>query len=151
VLDYAGTIGPAGGLVSAYMGRVKLDFSPGAVSEDVDIRVSPLANVGVPGIITPTVFVFGPDGATFSAPVILTLTYDEGNLPDGNDESSDLFILGTSHDGDGLENLLEFRKPGSLLVRLQLAHAIEAGFDNGFGIENLEGVLTARFAQHLRD
>jgi uncharacterized delta-60 repeat protein len=97
VLDYAGTIGLAGGVISAHMGRVVLDFSPGAVSEETDIRVSPIANVGVPGVIKPTTFDFGPDGATFSAPVTLTLTYDEADLPDGIDESTDLFILGTSH------------------------------------------------------
>jgi uncharacterized delta-60 repeat protein len=96
-LDYAGTIGPAGGVISAHIGRVVLDFSPGAVSEDIDIRVSLLANVGVPGVITPTAFDFGPDGASFSAPVTLTLTYDEADLPAGIDESTDLFILGTSH------------------------------------------------------
>jgi hypothetical protein len=79
------------------MGRVVLDFSPGAVLEDIDIRVSPLANVGVPGVIMPTAFDFGPDGASFSAPVTLTLTYDDADLPDGIDEGTDLFIVGTSH------------------------------------------------------
>jgi uncharacterized delta-60 repeat protein len=96
-LDYAGTMGPAGGVISAHMGRVVLNFSPGAVSEEIDIRVSPLANVGVPGVIVPTAFDFGPDGAAFSAPVMLTLTYDEADLPGDIDESTDLFILGTSH------------------------------------------------------
>jgi uncharacterized delta-60 repeat protein len=97
VLDYAGTIGPAGGVISAHMGRVVLDFPPGAVSGDIHIRVSPVVNVGVPGVITPSTFDFGPDGEIFSAPVTLTLTYEEADLPDGIDEGSDLFILGTSH------------------------------------------------------
>jgi uncharacterized delta-60 repeat protein len=96
VIDYAGTVGAAGGIIDAQNGRVVLDFPAGALGADTDIRVSPLANVGVPGAITPTAYDFGPDGATFGAPVTLTLEYDEADLPAGVDEASDLFILGTS-------------------------------------------------------
>ncbi len=97
VIDYAGTVGASGGIIEARNGRVVLAFPAGAVSEDTDIRVSPLVNVGVPGAITPTAHDFGPDGATFGAPVTLTLEYDEADLPAGIDEAADLFILGTSH------------------------------------------------------
>jgi uncharacterized delta-60 repeat protein len=96
-LDYAGTIGPAGGVISAQTGRALLDFPPGAVSEDTDIRISPLVNVGVPGVIIPTTFDFGPDGAAFSSPATLTLFYNEEDLPAAIDESTDVFIVGTSH------------------------------------------------------
>jgi len=48
MLDFAGTVGSAGGIVDAQMGRVVLEFPPGAVATETDIRVSPLANVGVP-------------------------------------------------------------------------------------------------------
>jgi uncharacterized delta-60 repeat protein len=96
-LDYAGTVGPAGGEISAHQGRVVLNFPSGALTEDTDIRVSPLANVGVPGVITPSAFDFGPDGTVFTTPVTLTLRYDEADLPSSVDESTGLFIVGTSH------------------------------------------------------
>lgn len=97
VIDYAGTVGPDGGVVEAHRGRVTLDFSAGAVSEEIDVRVSPLANVGVPGAVTPTAFDFGPDGTVFDAPVALTLGYNQSEVPEGFDET-ELVILGTSHD-----------------------------------------------------
>lgn len=97
VIDYAGTVGAEGGVVEAHRGRVKLEFSPGALSEDTFIRVSPLSNIGVPGMVTPTAFDFGPDGTVFDAPVTLTLGYNQSEIPDGVDESS-LIMLASSHD-----------------------------------------------------
>jgi hypothetical protein len=89
-------------VISAQMGRVMLNFSPGAVSEDLDIRVSPLANVGVPGVITPTTFDFGPDGASFSAPVTLTLSYDEADGSVAIDDQGRIVVAGSSRVGDRL-------------------------------------------------
>jgi uncharacterized delta-60 repeat protein len=97
VIDYAGTVGPDGGVIEIHNGRVKLEFSPGAVSEETHIRVSPLANVGVPGMVTPTTFDFGPDGSVFAEPVTLTLGYNQSEIPDGVDES-ELIMLTSSHD-----------------------------------------------------
>jgi len=97
VIDYAGTVGADGGVVEAHNGRVFLDFSAGAVSADTNIRVSPLANVGVPGMVSPTVFDFGPDGTVFDAPVMLTLGYNQSEVPEGFDET-EFIILGTSHE-----------------------------------------------------
>lgn len=97
VIDYAGTVGTQGGVIEAHRGRVVLEFSEGAVSEDTFIRVSPLANVGVPGMVTPTAFDFGPDGAVFDAPVTLTLAYNQSEVPDGFDETQ-FVLLGTSHE-----------------------------------------------------
>lgn len=96
-LDYAGTVGPAGGEITAQQGRVVLNFPSGALTEETDIRVSPLASFGVPGLITPSAFDFGPDGTVFATPVTLTLAYDEADLPASVDESTGLFIVGTSH------------------------------------------------------
>jgi len=97
VIDYAGTVGPEGGSVQAHNGRVALEFSAGAVSEDTDIRVSPLANVGVPGVVTPTAFDFGPEGTAFDSPVTLTLAYNQSEVPEGFDET-EFIVLGTSHE-----------------------------------------------------
>lgn len=94
-LDYAGTIGPSGGEISAHQGRVLLVFPPGAVLEDTDIRVSPLANVGAPGVITSTAFDFGPDGLEFLEPVTLTLSYAEVGLPAEYDATA-LIIVSSS-------------------------------------------------------
>lgn len=96
VIDYAGTVGPEGGLVEAHNGRVSLDFSAGAVSQDTNIRVSPLSNVGVPGVVTPTAFDLGPDGAVFDSPVTLTLGYNQSEIPGGVDETA-LIMLTSSH------------------------------------------------------
>jgi uncharacterized delta-60 repeat protein len=95
VLDYAGTVDPSGGQISAHQGRVLLDFSPGAVQEDTDIRVSPLANVGAPGVITSTTFDFGPDGSAFPEPVTLTLSYADVGLP-AEYEATALIIVSSS-------------------------------------------------------
>lgn len=97
VIDYAGTVGADGGTLDAHNGRVTIEFSAGALSADTFIRVSPLANVGVPGMITPTAFDFGPDGTSFDAPVILTLRYNQSEIPEGVDEST-LVMLGTDHE-----------------------------------------------------
>lgn len=97
VIDYAGTVGADGGVVEAHRGRVKLEFSAGALSEDTHIRVSPLANIGVPGTVAPTAFDFGPDGTVFDAPVTLTLGYNQSEIPDGVDET-ELVMLASSHD-----------------------------------------------------
>ncbi len=97
VIDYAGTLSPDGGVIEIHNGRVKLEFSPGAVTEETNIRVSPLANVGVPGMVTPTAFDFGPDGAVFAEPVTLTLGYNQSEIPDGVDET-ELIMLASSHD-----------------------------------------------------
>lgn len=94
-LDIAGTVSPSGGQISAHQGRVVLDFSPGAVQEDTDIRVSPLANVGAPGVITSTAFDFGPDGSEFPEPVTLTLSYAEVGLPAEYDATA-LIIVSSS-------------------------------------------------------
>lgn len=97
IIDYAGTVGADGGVIEAHRGRVTLEFSPGAVSEDTFIRVSPLANVGVPGAVTPTAFDFGPDGTDFASQVTLTLGYNQSEIPDGVDEN-DLIMLTSSHE-----------------------------------------------------
>ena len=97
VIDYAGTVGPEGGVIEIHNGRVELEFAAGAVSEETIIRVSPLANVGVPGVVTPTAFDFGPDGSSFAEPVTLTLGYKQSEIPDGVDES-ELVMLASSHD-----------------------------------------------------
>jgi uncharacterized delta-60 repeat protein len=97
VIDFAGTVGPEGGSVDAHNGRVSVDFPAGAVLEDTNIRVSPLANVGVPGLVAPTVFDFGPDGAVFDSPVTLTLRYNQSEVPEGFDETQ-FIMLGSTHD-----------------------------------------------------
>jgi hypothetical protein len=84
-------------VVEAHRGRVRLDFSPGAVSEETHIRVSPLSNIGVPGMVAPTAFDFGPDGTAFAAPVTLTLGYNQSEIPDGVEET-ELVMLASSHD-----------------------------------------------------
>jgi uncharacterized delta-60 repeat protein len=97
VIDYAGTVGVTGGVITAHGGRVVLEFPPGAVSVDTDIRVSPLANVGVPGALTPTAFDFGPDGTVFASAVTLTLSYNQSDIPAGVDETNDLLMVTSSH------------------------------------------------------
>jgi len=58
--------------------------------------------VGVPGVITPTAFDLGPDGLVFSEPVIVTLSYDQVDVPATTDETT-LFIVATSHTSGELE------------------------------------------------
>lgn len=84
VPDYAGTVGPEGGMVDALRGRVRLDFASGAVAEQTDIRVTPIRSGfnRVP-VVPETAHDFGPDAAHFDPPVILTLSYDDEDLPDG--------------------------------------------------------------------
>lgn len=96
MLDYAGTVGSAGGMVDAKLGRVVLEFPPGAVADDTDIRVSSLANVGYPGVIPEFAYDLGPDGTSFGEDVTLTLTYDDSDFPVELDEE-DLFVTTISH------------------------------------------------------
>jgi len=98
-LDFAGTVGSAGGLVAAPQEGVALDFPPEAVSEAIDIRISPLENVGFPGVIR--AFDLGPDGVSFAEDVTLIFNYDEAEIPFGVNEE-DLFIAASSHTSSAL-------------------------------------------------
>jgi uncharacterized delta-60 repeat protein len=97
-LDIAGTVGPAGGELSGHEGSVVLDFPAGAVTENLDIRISPIASVGVPGVITTRIFDFGPDGTTFDKPVIVTLSYEGIEFPPDVELGDLLYAIGTSHE-----------------------------------------------------
>lgn len=75
-------IGPEGGTVVAAGGRVRIEASPGAVSEVTPISVTALnAYPSLPpglSMVAGTAYVIAPESLTFAAPVTLTIAYDSG-------------------------------------------------------------------------
>lgn len=76
-------IGPAGGSLAFESGAVQLLFSPGAVSSETEIGVTPVTRSATPLLVPGTSFDFDPDGLSFAAPVTLTLQFDASSLPAG--------------------------------------------------------------------
>jgi hypothetical protein len=82
-------IGTSGGTISAFDGRVALEFPAGALSGDVGITVAPATTVpAAKGLVPGTAFDFGPAGLTFAQPVQLTINYDPADLPPGAKETA---------------------------------------------------------------
>jgi hypothetical protein len=80
-------VGAAGGTLTFAGGKVVLIFPPNAVSEDWRILVSP-ATVSATGYVAGTAYSFLPSGLTFSAPVSLTIGYQESAIPAGGSEAN---------------------------------------------------------------
>ena len=76
------TIGTTGGNVSTFDGDVSLAIPGGAVASPVDITVETATDTPPAGEWSTPVDL-GPDGATFAAPVKLTLRFDPTKLPQG--------------------------------------------------------------------
>ncbi len=74
-------IGPGGGMLEAFGGAVKITIPPGALNEDVDISVQPVA-ASLDGAVG-WAYEFKPDGLAFAKPALLTLQLDnlEGEQP----------------------------------------------------------------------
>jgi hypothetical protein len=82
------TVGPAGGTVEGDGGRATLTIPAGALDAEVAITVSSASGVPVDaGMITASLYEFGPDGLDFDVPVPLTITYDPADIPAGVDEA----------------------------------------------------------------
>lgn len=91
-------VGPAGGTVRLADGAVTLAVPAGALSADVEITASPIAEPERPEQVAPgSAFRLAPDGLTFAQPARLTIRYDPGALPEGSAEEG--LGLGTFVDG----------------------------------------------------
>ena len=73
-------IGPDGGTIEAFGGRVRLVIPPGALAEVVPINIRPLSS-SLGNLLPDTLFEFGPDGTRFLQPVELTLAYNPASVP----------------------------------------------------------------------
>jgi hypothetical protein len=83
------TVGPDGGNVTAVGGLITLSFPAGALDEEVEITVAGATDFPAdPGLVSNSSFDFGPDGTQFAEPVVLTLAYEEGDIPSGVEEAS---------------------------------------------------------------
>jgi hypothetical protein len=89
-------VGSGGGSVVAAEGVVRFDIPEGATT-GLGITVVPSETPSGVGLVPGTVFDLGPEGTTFTAPVNLTIAYEESALPAGIDEAS--LTLLTEHDG----------------------------------------------------
>lgn len=87
--EIAGSVGPSGGTVSARGGALRLTFPAGAVSEEIEVTVGPLASPPPsPDLIPGSALDLGPDGASFGEEVEIVFRYDPSELPAGMQESS---------------------------------------------------------------
>jgi VCBS repeat-containing protein len=84
------TMTSAGGTITAQGGKVVLVFPAGAVPEPVSVAVSK-ATVSETGYVLETAYSFDPS-MTFAAPVSLTISYLEANIPGGIANESKLQI-----------------------------------------------------------
>jgi len=82
------TVGPAGGIVEGDGGRATLTIPAGALDAEVAVTVSSASGVPVDaGMISSSLYEFGPDGLAFDVPVPVTITYDPADIPAGVDEA----------------------------------------------------------------
>jgi hypothetical protein len=72
--DGQATIGPSGGVVTSTDGRLRIEISPGALSEPREITIEPAT--GVPAGSVGPAYELGPSGLTFDQPVVLSFKYD---------------------------------------------------------------------------
>jgi len=80
-------VGPAGGTVGDETGGVDLTVPTGALTETVVVLIDPSeGHPTVPGLVPGTAFEFAPEGLSFTSPAVLTVAYDEANLPAGVSE-----------------------------------------------------------------
>ncbi|MBI2060125.1 MAG: hypothetical protein HYT87_10170 [Nitrospirae bacterium] len=72
-----------GAAVAADAGKAKLVFPPGAVTQELSVKIKKLDPVSTP--VPPgshgEVYEFGPEGTVFKAPVEMTLAYQETDVP----------------------------------------------------------------------
>lgn len=83
-------VGPGGGVVTSVDGRATLTFPAGAVAEETWVTLDAVAPDGLPpaeGTIPESAYDLGPDGATFLAPVALTIGYAPDQVPADRDEA----------------------------------------------------------------
>ena len=72
--------------VTSADGRVTLDVPYGAIGEPVAITITATSSPpGTPGndVVAGSTFEFGPDGLTFEAPVLVSVSFDPSQIPAG--------------------------------------------------------------------
>lgn len=83
------SIGANGGTVTSADGKATLVIPPGALSQDVNISITPYQpQPGDPPAIPGTAYYFNPTGTQFALPLTLTVAYDPAQLPPGTDETT---------------------------------------------------------------
>ncbi|HEX4381790.1 MAG TPA: hypothetical protein VH083_02530 [Myxococcales bacterium] len=70
--DGTGVVTPASGGTISLDGGATLEVPPGAVSADTTITIARSSETPPDGALSP-IFVFGPEGATFAAPITVTI------------------------------------------------------------------------------
>jgi hypothetical protein len=124
-VGYRRVIGSEGGTIEAYDGAVVLDFPPGALAEDVEIRITPY-DYPLGEIVVPTL-AFEPHDIAFAVPVTLTKRYrSEAVAPRAIDE----FAALTRYSTDGTVAVIETindLEAGTLTASLETFSYIETG------------------------
>lgn len=78
----AGTVGAAGGRLTAANGKVGIVIPAGAVSSSQVITVELVTNPpSDPNLAAGSLFEFGPDGLQFAEPVTLSISFDPNSIP----------------------------------------------------------------------
>ncbi len=118
-------VGPAGATIEAYDGAVVLDIPPGALTEPVEIQLSPHARP-IGGATTPTL-AFEPHDIDFAVPVSLTSRYrPAGTAPGPHDAAATMVRLST----DGSTTVLDATNDvaaGTLTASLETFSWIDTG------------------------
>lgn len=87
-VDYTGftVIGTDGGTVTSSDGKASVNIPAGALADNTAIDIKPASDVPAGHIWAP--YDFLPDGINFLKPVTIAISYDEGTLPSGINESN---------------------------------------------------------------
>ncbi len=78
----ASAVGENGGVVAAPGDVARVDIPAGALASTVEISIEPITTT-VDNTVPGTAFDFGPDGTTFSEPVVMRIAFDPSRLPPG--------------------------------------------------------------------
>lgn len=124
-LSYRQVIGPEGGTLVAYQGAIELEVPAGALTEAVELRITPTTYPLPEGDFR--AFAFEPHGIEFAVPVVLQLGYRGGldgldgrGWPDGPD-----WLMGLDADPTRAD-LIRFAVDGTPTI-LGATHDPEAG------------------------
>lgn len=86
--DAGSLVGPSGGTVTSADGKATLVVPPGALATSLPLALRPVSSVPLdPHAASRSGYALDPAGASFAAPVTLTLRYDPSLGPSGTDEA----------------------------------------------------------------
>lgn len=116
------TVGTAGGTLIGSDGS-KVEIPKGALPQETTITISSVENLTAPTgtTVVGTAFQFGPEGASFTTPVTITLGFSANDLPAGT-TAADVVVYTAAAGSTAYEALPTTRVAGADQVSVSVKH-----------------------------